>query len=71
MSSALPSEQKNLETNSEPRSEVTCLGTPCFDNTCIMNMMARSLEVQLMVVGMKIPCLVRRLTIMRMELKSD
>ena len=67
MSSALPSEWKNLETNSEPRSEVTCSGTPCFENTCMMNMMARSSEVQLMVVGMKMPCFVRRSTMTRMK----
>ena len=43
MSKALPREQKK---NSDCRSEVTCLGTPCLKKTCRTNRVARSLEVQ-------------------------
>ena len=71
MSSAFPRERKNLETNSEPRSEVTCSGTPCLENTCIMNMSARSSEVQWIVVGMKIPCLDSRSTITRIASQPE
>ena len=46
MSSAFPRERKNRETNSEPRSEVTCSGTPCLEKTCMMNNVARSSDIQ-------------------------
>ena len=71
MSSAFPSDRKNLETNSGPRSEVTCSGTPCFENTCIMNKTARSSDVQLMVVGMNIPCFEKRSTITKIASESE
>src|SRR5882762_11305932 len=71
MSSAFPSDRKNLETNSGPQSEVTCSGTPCLENTCVMNIMARSSDVQWIVVGMNILCLESRSTITRIESQPD
>ena len=71
MSSAFPRERKNLDTNLGPRSDVTCSGTPCFENTCIINIIARSSEVQWMVVGMKMPCLENRSTITKMESQPE
>ena len=59
------------ETNSGPWSEVTCSGTPCLENMCIMNSIARSSEVQWMVVGMNMPCLESRSTIARIELQPE
>ena len=65
MSSAFPREQKKQEMNSGPWSEVTCLKTPCLENTWRMNKTARSLEVQWIVVRIKIPCFVSQSTITR------
>ena len=48
-------------------SEVTCSRMLCLENMCIMNSIARSLEVQWMVVGMNMPCLESRSTITRIE----
>ena len=67
ISSAFPRDRKNREMNSEPQSEVTCSGTPCLENTCMMKIFARSSEVQWMVVGMNIPCLESRSTITNIE----
>ena len=71
MSSAFPREQKKWEMNSGPWSEVTCSGTPCLENTCIMNNIARSSEVQWMVVGMNMPCLESQSTITRIESQPE
>ena len=71
MSGAFPREWKKQETNSGPWSEVTCSRTPCLENTCIMNSIARSLEVQWMVVRMDMPCLESRSTITRIELQPE
>ena len=60
-------EWKNLETNSGPWSEITCSGTPCFENMCMMNIAARSSEVQWILVGMKIPCFESWSTATRIE----
>src|ERR1700722_16934695 len=62
MLSAFPRERKNLETNSGPGSDVNCSGTPCLENTWLMKIMARSSEVQCIVVGMKMLCLESRST---------
>ena len=71
MSSAFLRDQKKRETNLGPWSEVTCSGTLCLENMCIMNSIARSLEVQWMVVGMNMPCLESRSTITRIELQLE
>src|SRR5271168_1431455 len=65
MSRAFPSERKKRETNSGPRSEVTCSGTPCLEKTWRINKIARSSDVQWTVVGIKMPCLVKRSTTTR------
>ena len=67
MSSAFLSEQKKQEMNSGLQSEVTCFGMPCLENMCITNSIARSSEVQWMVVGMNMPCLESWSTITRIE----
>ena len=73
MSSAFPREQEKQETNSGMWSEVTCSGTPCLENTCITNSIARSSEVQWMVVGMNMPFLERESwsTITRIESQPE
>ena len=71
MSSAFPRERKKQETNLGPWSEVTCSGTPCLENKCIMNSIARSLEVQWMVVRMNMPCLESRSSITRIESQPE
>ena len=71
MSSAFPRERKKWETNSGPWSEVTCSGTPCLENMCMMNSIARSSEVQWMVVGMDMPCLESQSTITRIESQPE
>ena len=71
MSSAFPREQKKWEMNSGPRSEVTCSGMLCLENMCITNSIARSLEVQWMVVGMNMPCLESLSTITRIESQPE
>ena len=59
------------ETNLGPRSEVTCSGILCLVNMCITNSIARSSEVQWMVVGMNMPCLESRSTITRIESQPE
>ena len=71
MSSAFPREQKKRETNSGLQSEVTCSGMLCLENMCITNSIARSSEVQWMVVGMNMPCLESQSTITRIELQPE
>jgi hypothetical protein len=60
MLSAFPRDQQKCETNSDPQSEVTCDGTPCLENTCKTNSFARSAEVIVSYVGMKMLCFVNR-----------
>ena len=62
MSRTFPSEQKKAKTNSEPRSEVTCEGTPCLEKTWRM-MVSK--------VGIKIDCLVRQSTITSIVLEPS
>ena len=71
MSSAFLRERKKQETNSGLWLEVTCSGTLCLHNMCIMNSIARSSEVQWMVVGMNMPCLESQSTITRIELQLE
>src|ERR1700710_2553472 len=60
MSSALPSERKKCETNSEPRSDVTCEGTPCLEKTLSKKSFASSGDVMVSWVGTNIACFERR-----------
>ena len=71
MSRAVPSDLKNLETNLEPRSDVTCSRTPCLENTWIMNRQANSVEVTMSVVGMKIDCFEKQSTMTRIEVNPE
>ena len=43
--------------NSEPQSQVTWDGTPCFENTWRMNKFANCCALILLTVGMNMPCL--------------
>ena len=65
MSRAVPSEWKNEDMNSIPWSEVTCDGTPCFENTWSMNSFASIGAVMVLTVGMSNDCLVKRSTMTR------
>ena len=58
MSKAFPSVQKNKDTNSKPRSEVMCNGTPCFEKMWSMNNWASMGAIMVSTVGMNIDCLV-------------
>ena len=60
MSRTFLSERKKAETNSEPRSEVTCEGTPCLEKTWRMNNLANIGDVIASMVEIKIDCLVRQ-----------
>ena len=68
---ALPRARKNRETNSEPRSEVTCDGVPCLEKTWRMKSLANSGESMVSWVGMKILCLLRRSTTTRMAVNPS
>ena len=54
------SEWKKAETNSEPRSEVTCKGMPCLEKTWRMDNLANIGGMMVLTVGIKIECLVRQ-----------
>ena len=55
-------------TNSEPRSKVTCHGTPCIEKTWSMNSWASMGAVMVSTVGTNMDCLVSWSTITRMVL---
>src|ERR1700719_2316280 len=57
--------------NSEPQSEVTCDGTPCFKKTWSMNSQANSTEFTSLVIGMKIPCFINLSTTTRIAVKPE
>src|SRR5258705_4127831 len=61
--SSLLRDWKKWETNSEPQSEVTWDGVPCFENTWVRNSWVSSGELMESWVGMKRDCLVSQLTI--------
>ena len=66
MSKAFPNVWKNDDTNSEPRSEVTCDRTPCFKKTWSTNSWASMGAVMVSTVGTNMDCLVSRSTMTRM-----
>ena len=70
-SRAVPRERKKWETNSEPWSDVTWDGTPCFEKTWITKRRASSTEVIVSWVGMNMACFDRRSTITRMVSKPE
>ena len=64
MSKAFPNVDD--DTNSEPQSEVTCDGTPCFEKTWSTNSWASIGAVMVSTVRMNTDCLVSRSTMTRM-----
>src|SRR5882672_3612464 len=56
--------------NSEPRSEVTWLGTPCFENAWVTKSLASSGALTLSSVRMKITCFERQSTTTRIAVKA-
>ena len=64
-------DRKKCETNSVPRSEVTCDGTPCFEKTWSMNNWASCIEVIVSCVGIKIDCLDSQSTTTKMAVKPN
>src|SRR5882672_7670283 len=71
ISSAVPRDRKKCDMNSEPQSEVTWLGTPCFENTWVMKSLASSGALTLSSVRLKIACFERRSTTTRIAVKAD
>ena len=71
LSRAVPREWKKWETNSEPWSDVTWDGTPCFEKMWITKRRASSAEVMVSWVGMNMACFDRQSTITRMVLKPE
>ena len=60
---------KNLETNSEPRSEVTWVSTLCLENTFLTKISARPAALIDLCIGVNIACLVSLSTTTRMSVK--
>ena len=60
---------QNLLTNLNPRSDIISSGKPCFYQTCCKKHSAKSFEVAVTTVGMKIAILVKRSATIRMESK--
>jgi len=67
ISNALANDLKNLDTNSVPQSDVTWLGIPCFEKTCLMNSSASMVALSDLTVGMNNTCLVSQSTTTRMS----
>lgn len=67
MFSAVPRERKKCEMNSDLRSEVTCSGTPCLENTWITKSCASWAEVIVSCVGMNKDCFDSQSTTTRIE----
>ena len=68
---AFPNVQKNEDTNSEPRSEVMCNRTLCFEKTWSMNNWASMGAVMVSTVGTNMDCLVSRSTMTRMVSRPE
>ena len=71
MSKAFPSVRKNNDMNSEPRSEVTCNGTLCFEKMWRMNSWANIGAVMVSTIRTNMDCLVSRSTMTRMVLYPE
>ena len=67
MSRAVPRDRKKREMNLEPQSHVTWAGTPCFEKTWMTKSQARSFDVMVSWVAMKMPCLDKWSTTTKME----
>ena len=71
MSRTFPSKWKKAETNSKPRLEVMCEGTPCLEKTWRTNNLANIGDVMVLIVGININCLVRQLTMTNIVLEPS
>ena len=71
MSKAFPNVRKNDDTNSKPRSEVTCDRTPCFEKTWSMNSWASIGAVMVSTLGTNTDCLVSQSTMTRIVLYPE
>ena len=72
MSKAFPNVWKNNDTNSEPWSEVTCNGTPCFEKTWSTNSWASMGAVMVSTVRTNMDCLVgQSVVVCEISFKSD
>ena len=71
MSNALPSVQKEEDTNSEPQLDVTCEGTPCLEKTWMTKSLASSVEVMVSCVRMKMLCFDSQSMMTRMVSKLE
>ena len=67
MSRAVPRDQKKCEMNLEPGLHVMWAGMPCFEKMWMTKSQAGSLEVMVLWVAMKMPCLDNWSTTTRME----
>ena len=68
---AFLSKRKKCETNSVPRSEVTCAGTPCLENTWRRKSCVSSGKVMVLCVGMNSAYFKRRSTTTRIVVKPE
>ena len=59
------------DTNSEPRLDVTCEGTPCLEKTWMTKSLASSVDVMVSCVGMKMLCFESQSTMTRMVSKPE
>src|SRR4029077_14235593 len=71
MSRAFPSDRKKWEMNSEPRSDVICEGTLCFEKMWRRNSLASSGEVMVSCVGTKTHCFKRWSMMTKIEVKPE
>jgi len=67
ISSALAKDLKNLDTNSVSQSDVTWLGTLCFEKMCLINNSASIVASSDLMVRMNSACLVSRFTTTKMS----
>jgi len=68
ISSVLAKDLKNLDINSVSQSDVTWLGIPCFEKTCLMNNSASIVASSDLMVRINSACLVSRSTITKMSM---
>src|SRR6266481_1463207 len=67
MSRAVPKDRKKCETNSEPRSDVTWDGTPCFEKTWRTKSCTRSQDMMVSYIGINSDYLDKRSMMTRMD----
>ena len=65
--SSVPSDQNKCKMNSGLQSDVTCVGMPCLEKTCVRNSWESSGDVMVSLVGMNRDCFVSQSTMTKME----